>query len=534
MIGIILQKLTWKQIHRILFYTVILFTAFLVRVEYRQLFRNIFVMKFLNLDPTGQYYQTWRTQSDPVKIKLSFFNVTNVEQVLSGGSMIQVNEVGYFYFDQYSKRLVENFSDDYQTVFYLERNLYVLNVDETKINLDVPIVVPNLPLIVIASHLSRFDGINNYMPMPLIGGTMLDKYSFKTLNRLLKKHNESIFIRTTPRELIYGYKLKLGDVFADFINVLYSGSKVKKKFKAWFTSSTGDDVNHNDGNFSLFGLINASTTGPYEIYTGLNGTRDLLCHLRSYRGSQRYNIWKDESCNLIGGNDIAVFPFDLSGVPQVKAILTSICRTFTFDFIGTQTYKGIFFKDTGVFSIKLYFSLGIDTYKYQVSKKMFDFNVTDNQCYCTDSNQCRWNGLLNIGQCYGDIPFYISEPYLNHVNTQMSDKIHFESINSQPIVNESFILINPLLGTTVYGYGHFLMSIWITNSTKLDLLQNIDGEFFVPFVQFSKELGINNRTSIKLLPVIVFLRFVNIFTIQLFLATLFCTLCAFCQNGFLD
>lgn len=314
------------------------FTALFIRLQHRHLLRMYVILPRLNLQPSGEYFHHWNGSSPVIqanKLRISLFNLTNSEQVLTGQQQqLQVAEIGHFVFDQYTDRLVGNFSPDQRSVIYTDRNYYILNPTESTGELDSPIVFLNLPLMIIATHLDRFTGINNYMPLPVFGGQVFDSQTIETLNHHLAAHNESLFIRATVRQLLFGYRLSLARVFANFTSLM-PASRVEQQFKAWFSpTDTGQ------GNFSLFGLFNNTVSGPYEIYTGLNGTRDVALHYRTYRGENRFDLWKSEHCNVIDGSDVQLFNLDLKSKPPLEAIITGVCRKFQFNFAHTLHHKG--------------------------------------------------------------------------------------------------------------------------------------------------------------------------------------------------
>lgn len=151
---------------------------------------------------------------------------------------------------------------------------------------------------------------------------------------------------------------------------------------------------------------------------------------------------------------------------------------------------------------------------------MFKVKSKVNQCYCTGRSQCRWNGLLGVGPCFGDIPLFLSQPHFENVEPEIRKRHHFTL--SYPLAdNGSYIYVNPLLGLTIFGQTNFLISFRISNQSKLSLLNNVGGEYFVPLVQFTKQSSISNETASVLRQAMYAFEAINVFTLWLCLFTIY-------------
>ena len=89
----------------------------------------------------------------------------------------------------------------------------------------------------------------------------------------LSNHNQHLFINTTIRELLYGYKL-------DILDTAESYSETFAKF--------GIDIMPTklfpNNSFGILNARNGTPDGPYEMYTGLGGSHDLFGHFKTWNG----------------------------------------------------------------------------------------------------------------------------------------------------------------------------------------------------------------------------------------------------------
>lgn len=110
--------------------------------------------------------------------------------------------------------------------------------------------------------------------MPLFSGfSILSHFSYRSVNLFLEKHNQHLFINTTVRELLYGYKL-------DILDTAESYSGMFERF--------GIDIMPRElfpnNSFGILNGRNGTPDGPYEMYTGLGGTADLFGHFKAWNG----------------------------------------------------------------------------------------------------------------------------------------------------------------------------------------------------------------------------------------------------------
>lgn len=157
-------------------------------------------------------------------------------------------------------------------VNFTERRYFYFDDEKTSASLDDNITVVNVPYAALSTLLPKY--VDTMPSFPVFGGFgIFSHMSYRSINHFLEKHNQHLFINTTIRELLYGYKLDILDTAES-----YSG----------FFSKFGFDIMPTkfmpDNKFGILNGRNGTPDGPYEMYTGLNGTRDQFSNFKTWKG----------------------------------------------------------------------------------------------------------------------------------------------------------------------------------------------------------------------------------------------------------
>src|SRR6218665_2337780 len=97
--------------------------------------------------------------------------------------------------------------------------------------------------------------------------------SYRSINSFLEEHEQQLFINTTIRGLIYGYKL-------DFLDTAMSYSDTLRNFNIEMKPSKFLPNN----SFGILNGRNGTPDGPYEMYTGIGGTQDQFGVIKTWNG----------------------------------------------------------------------------------------------------------------------------------------------------------------------------------------------------------------------------------------------------------
>jgi len=116
--------------------------------------------------------------------------------------------------------------------------------------------------------------VDDFPGVPLLSSFgIFSHFSYRSINHFLSQHNQHLFINTTVRELLYGYKL-------DILDTADSYSSLFAKF--------GFDIMPTklfpNNSFGILNGRNGTPDGPYEMYTGLSGSQDMFGHFKTWNG----------------------------------------------------------------------------------------------------------------------------------------------------------------------------------------------------------------------------------------------------------
>ncbi|CAG2108526.1 unnamed protein product, partial [Medioppia subpectinata] len=167
----------------------------------------------MNLHKDSEFFKFWANPSVPTEVGIYFFHVLNPYDVQNGGKTIKVREMGKYMFKQHYERQIIGFSDNMETVSFYERRYYVFDPLKTTGSLDDNITVINAPFAALGSIIPKLvDGL----PLP----PLFDSLPYRAVNSFLDDHKQSLFVNTTVRDLLFGYKLDILDTAEGFANTL--------------------------------------------------------------------------------------------------------------------------------------------------------------------------------------------------------------------------------------------------------------------------------------------------------------------------
>ena len=195
----------------------------------------------------------------------------------------------FLLFRQIFERDIHNYADSHRIVNFTEHRYFIFDEEKTKLSLDDNITVVNVPYAVsfwinfnaISSfyHLCYLQALGSIIPkyvnedsVPFFGD-VLHHLSYRSINSFLERHEQDLFVNTTVRELIYGYKL-------DFLDTALSYGEMLKNFGVEMKPSKFLPNN----SFGILNGRNGTPDGPYEMYTGLGGTHDQFGIFKTWNG----------------------------------------------------------------------------------------------------------------------------------------------------------------------------------------------------------------------------------------------------------
>ncbi|CAG2122895.1 unnamed protein product, partial [Medioppia subpectinata] len=175
-------------------------------------------------------------------------------------------------------------------------------------------------------------------------------------NSFLDDHKQSLFVNTTVRDLLFGYKLDILDTAEGFANTLSTFGIDNFMPREFFPNNS----------FGILNGRNGTLDGPFEVYTGLSGTEDLFGYFKTWKNQKRLDWWKADSCNSINGSDGTIWPAFVDKSKRLDFYVPDVCRSLYVTFQEEAVHKGI---KTYIYSAPDGVMAGSDT-------------NPDNECFC--------------------------------------------------------------------------------------------------------------------------------------------------------
>lgn len=456
----------------------------------------------MNLEKGSEFYKWWANPSVPTEVGIYFFHITNPYEVQNGGQVIKVKEMGKYMFKQHYERQIIGFSDNLETVSFYERRYYVFDPIKTTGSLDDNITVVNAPFAALGSIIPKvIDGL----PFPPIFNSL----PYRAVNSFLESHKQTLFVNTTIRDLLYGYKLDILDTAEGFANTLSPFG---------ISSDIMPKQHFPNNSFGILNGRNGTLDGPFEVYTGLSSTQDMFGYFKSWKNQTRLDWWKSDSCNSINGTDGTIWPPFIDKSKRLYFYVPDVCRSLYVTFQEESEHKGI---KTYIYSAPDNLMAGMD-------------DNPENECFCMseDVDQCRLNGIYDMSNCQNDIPLIISLPHFLGADHRITSRI--DGLKPDPKIHRPVIHIEPTLGAVIHGDSRLQMSIKVPKNDYIRGFENLHSDLYVPLFWGYKKLGISDDFAAQLksrlfTPIIVikFLIIMGIITgfLLLFISFLLAFLC---------
>lgn len=463
----------WKLDRKTIIITIglILFIGASISYIYFPLLLRRIIQSFINVKPDGEFYDFWLQSSEPTEVGIYFFHVENPWAVENGLEKLRVREMGKYMFKQKFIREIANFSDDKTMVNFTERRYFYFDPEKTTGSLDDNITVVNVPYAALSTLLAKAED-----SVPLFSGfSILSHFSYRSVNLFLEKHNQHLFINTTVRELLYGYKL-------DILDTAESYSGMFERF--------GIDIMPRElfpnNSFGILNGRNGTPDGPYEMYTGLGGTADLFGHFKAWNGLTKLDIWKGDTCNMINGTDGTIWPAGVDKKDRLYFYIPDICRSLYVTFQEESQFKGI------------------KTYIFSTPDSLLAGKRTnpDNACFCMEEDEdlaekrCTLDGIFDASGCQKGIPLIISLPHFMGADKRITDNI--EGLKPNATAHRPELHVEPIMGTVIHGDSRLQMSIRVPPNNYLRGFDKIQDDLYIPIFWGYKKLGMSDEVAVEL------------------------------------
>jgi scavenger receptor class B, member 1 len=179
------------------------------------------------------------------------------------------------------------------------------------------------------------------------------------------------------------------------------------------------------------------TKKSVTIFSGTGDYRDVG---RTYalNDKTKLDIWKSDECNKVDGSDGIVYgPALVQSKKDVNVYLPNFCRSLPL-----------------AFDKELSIMDGMRCYRYKAPYGVFSSpkNNTEAKYFCElkTASEKQIDGVLDVSSCIdGNPPIFISHPHFYEGGPELFE--HFEGLNPDQQLHESFAYIHPRLSVPLFG-----------------------------------------------------------------------------------
>lgn len=303
-----------------------------------------------------------------------------------------------------------------ETVRYMEYKQYYFDAGCTgEASLDDTFFMINPLFAALGQTIS--DMLESQLPMAPLTAPV----AYTMINAVMDSHGQTLFMKKSVREVLYGFKINLLETMDTFIKPL---KQLGIRFDAL-------PENPPDNMFGLMYARNDTPEGEHEIYTGQSGTSEFFGYFASHKGQKSLPFWKGDKCNEISGSDGTLFPPFVNEKTVLKAFAMDLCRSFTFSSTGWGEYKGI----KGLL------------YGFPATAFATGDHFPDNECFCMfkgdkKKRRCSTDGTYDLGGCQGGAPLIVTKPHFLGTNPDLSKQV--DGLSPDEEKHNTFLIVQPV------------------------------------------------------------------------------------------
>jgi len=406
--------------------------------------------KELNLQDNDEFIVDVYLKS-PVKpvMKFFFFNLTNPEEFLTGGTPI-FNEVGPF---AYKAKLVK---EDVKWVNdglieFVPKVMYRYYPKKSKGNRQFDkITTINMPLF---SALNSMKNTN-------------DDRAQKTIASFVEILGQKPYVTHTVRDLLWGYD-----------NQLLNLAKTINDAQVF-----PEDKLYPYDQFGFFVGKNVTNVGTMRVASGLDSTGHLA-EVKEWKEPKEnafddnIGIWEEGSqCDKARGSDGFVFPKNVQKNSKQQVFNRNFCRSLSFTYQEDVTDKN-----------------GIDGYRFVAGSENYNTaeETPENSCF----DGAGYSGLYNVSECQYGAPILISWPHFFQADPVLLNDA--KGLSPDPSKHSSYYDISKNAGITLSARVQTQINIQIDDFSDIEQTKGIKPMVF-PIMWSSLETdGVRDKSVIE-------------------------------------
>ncbi|XP_063786535.1 platelet glycoprotein 4 [Pseudophryne corroboree] len=376
-------------------------------------------------------YENWIVPGSPVYREFWIFNVSNPDEVINGSQPILEQHGPYT---------------------YLVRHLPKSNVTQNNNN-TVTFYQPNNAIFQPKRSIGSEDDVYTVLNIAVAAAPAMFPTLQGLLNSFIKNSNSSLFQRRSVKELLWGYSDPFLMAIPNFII--------------------------SDKTTGVFYPYNGTADGPFTIFNGKDDIKKVSL-INRYKGEISLSYWSDNYCDKLNGTDAASFPPYIDKNLPLYFFSSEICRSIY------GTYE------------KEYVLEGIKLYRFVVpSMALASPTINpDNYCYCLDwvlSRNCTAAGLLDLRNCQGGKPIFLSLPHFLYASDFLLDSV--SGLNPNAVEHETYVDVEPLTGFTMHFAKRLQVNVMFQPTDKIEILSNLRSEFMFPVVWLNESAIIGEESA---------------------------------------
>nr|AQN78521.1 sensory neuron membrane protein 1 [Meteorus pulchricornis] len=386
------------------------------------------VKKQSSLKAGSELREMWTTLPFPLDFKVYLFNVTNPEEIAAGAKPI-VKEVGPFFYDEYKNKvnLVDDEEDD--TVEFSFQKTWYFNQAKSGPGLTeyTEIIFPHMLILGAVMTTLR--------TQPTMVGAV-----GKALDSVLHKP-ESVFMKTTPRELLWEGML---------IDCTVKDGAGKALCKELRKDDSGLLKEGENYRIALFGHQNGTASRDrIKVKRGLKQILDVGV-VQTFNNKTKLDTWVEKgNCNTLNGTDSTIFHPFLYDNEDIVSFSSDICRSVSARFQQKSSVGGI------------------KTNRYTAS--LGDMSKDPEiKCLCPTEDTCLKKGLMDLFNCV-KAPIVASLPHLYQVEKEYLSQV--DGLHPNEHEHELFIEFEPFTGSPLSARNRLQFNMFIQNVTKFKLMK---------------------------------------------------------------
>ncbi|CAH1366562.1 sensory neuron membrane protein 2-like isoform X2 [Tenebrio molitor] len=395
----------------------------------------------------------------PFQVKVYFFDIQNVNEILQGAKPI-VKEVGPYVYKLFRwKDGIEWNSDEISYYDYMK-----FEFDQNasgKLSDEDAVTILNSPfnallLAVEEMSPSALETVNDALP------------------QIFNKYN-GLFVSSKVKDLLFeGIIICENGGEGDF-----AAQMICDQFKAKAKIAKGMTIVNKSINYSYLRFKNNTHLGRLTIKSGMKEKEDIST-LVKYNNEIRVSVWRNKNsvCNEI--KSTTTFRPYVTPRMTFDVFSEDICRRLKMAYQSTEIVKGI------------------EGYKYVMTNDSFNApqDNSENYCYCVNRSRtlngdygCLSDGVLDMTNCVG-APVLLSFPHLLYGDKEYLSTV--QGLSPNPKLHETFVILEPTSGAPLKVAKRVQFNMFIRAVEDIVSIENVSNAL-VPIFWLEESVTLDDQ-----------------------------------------